>query len=110
MTGTIHQINTKTITELTQQGAPLSGEFEEVMLHDPLSLAFKEHQSALINQINEEIDLENLAQLLQKEKLIIDKFEENELAEKQSIADEKQKQVSQKPMKHIQAPKNPSLN
>jgi hypothetical protein len=95
MSETIHEVNTKTITELTQQGAALTGDFEEVLLHDPLSLVFKEHQSALINQINEEIDLEHLAQLLQQENLMLDKFEANELAEKQAIANEKQKNKNQ---------------
>jgi hypothetical protein len=81
---TAEPINTKTITEMSQIGAPLTGELEEVLLHDPNSILYKEHLAMLVREVDEKIDLENLAQFLQSEKQLLEKIEERDFADKKA--------------------------
>jgi hypothetical protein len=89
---TDHIITTKRIVEMSQYGAAITGDLEEVLLHDTTSILYKEHLAMLVDEVERQVDLENLATLLQTEKQLIDRYEEQELAEKTAYQEEKEKQ------------------
>jgi hypothetical protein len=76
-------LNTRTISEMSRIGAPLTGDLESILLRDPESLQHKAFQTALIESIENEIDLDHLAHLFAVEKQREEALEALELEEAQ---------------------------
>ena len=88
-------ITTENIIEMSQSGATITADMDEVLLQDTRSEFYKEHLTRVVNEILLETDLDNLAHELAREKEALDALEEQEFAEKAARAEEDQKERDQ---------------